>query len=198
MAVGDVYRVLDYQSMFGSQMLNVYYYEQVAAFTPDINESESFIQDWFTDMQPAILEVQNDIVTHPVLTISSLASFTDFWSTTNGGSGQVSGDCLPPFVAWAIRLNRVSRVVRNGQKRFAGVSESQQENGIVISGTPTTNLTLLAEKLATIIDHGGVPTWKPIIARIGPGDSVTAQSDVAGATFVGISSQATRKYGRGM
>jgi len=197
MAVGDVYRVLDYQAMFGSQILNVYYYEQVAAFTPDIVESESFIQDWFTEMQPAILEVQNDIVTHPTITISSLASFTDFWSATNGGAGQVSGECLPPFVCWAIRLNRVSRIVRNGQKRYAGVSESQQENGIIGTGTPTTNLELLAEKLATIIDHDGVPTWKPIIVRLAPGDVVTAKSDIAGGTVVGISSQNTRKYGRG-
>jgi len=197
MAVGDVYRVYDYQAMFGTQILNIYHYEQVAAFTPDLVESESFIQDWFTDMQPAILEVQNDSVTHPTITISALESFTDFWSADNGGTGQVSGECLPPFVAWAIRLNRVSRVVRNGQKRFAGVSESQQTDGIINTGTATTNLDLLAAKLATIIDHDGVPTWKPIIARVDNTGHMTASSDVAGATVVGISSQNTRKYGRG-
>lgn len=112
------------------------------------------------------------------------------------GQGTVVDGALPPFNAWAFRLNRGNATTRNGQKRFVGLPES-----LVAQGRPDSAATTLANALATalgdelIVDLGGDSwTFIPVIVREAPGYTVSVSQYVASVTFTGISTQNTRKH----
>lgn len=59
---------------------------------------------------------------------------TDFHilSPLSPDSGTVTSDALPPFCTASIQLNRTRTDVRNGAKRFCGVPEGHQNNGVFV------------------------------------------------------------------
>lgn len=117
--------------------------------------------------------------------------------------GAISGDCLPPYAAWGFKLTRTNALTRNGAKRFWGVPEGLQANGLP-TGLAIVNLPLIAENLATVIpfdltDWGFLEgTLVPAIVRKDETGAMTASQDVSTAQFRSITTQNTRKYGRGM
>lgn len=114
----------------------------------------------------------------------------------------VGGQGLMPFAAVGMRLTVATRTTRPGQKRFIGLTEGDNVNGIL-----GVDMIAAVEALSVKFDSTialGVPVatgvLDPIICRIdrATGD-VTASQLVTGHVInSNITSQNSRKYGRGV
>jgi hypothetical protein len=204
MATGDLYRVVDVQTLLGQQVLNVYFYKCIAAGSaPSLPTTlfglmyENILTDMFT--------VQSSQLTHNGGIITNEDNDDEFATVPTSDTGTISGDVMPPFVAWAIRLNRASRAVRNGQKRIGGVPESLVVDGVAASSILST-LTGIAVSMATILtDPVSGAAFEPRIVHrhtdAGPGgdppETPRADYGITSGVFVGVSSQNSRKFGHG-
>lgn len=104
--------------------------------------------------------------------------------------GNVDQECLPFFNAWAFQYNRSVSGQRSGAKRFAGVPESLQANGIV-NGAGAPLVANLATALQGDID-AGTETYTPVILhKTGP--STAEPHYIAGVQYKRISTQNSRK-----
>jgi len=156
-----------------------------------------------------LTEFGNTVLTAVLVTMSNQASFdsaigqevkggNNFDAKTYSAPGSVSGDCLPPFVAWDYTLLRSGVGERNGYKRFAGVPESSQVNGNPTTGART-NLDLAA---AALFGHvlNGTDEWVPVVrrTRIHHVAQVPPKYyNISNVSFSRIGSQNSRKQGHG-
>lgn len=136
MSVNDIYRVKLFQSfkIGGLEILNVFYYKQL---TPGVtSEGAAHLAGEFEAiLGPPIRNIQNEAIIWQSLEVANIIPGPDFVTNPyTNVTGQVSGESLPPFVTWSYRLNRSTSASRNGQKRFAGVTETSQDDGVPISG----------------------------------------------------------------
>lgn len=212
MAINDLYRVTLIQTydLDGPECRNVFYYKQI---TPGgVSEgADALLAAFQTGLYPDIDAIQNVVInTREIRVENIVAGFDNAVATFGVGTevGQRGGECLPPYAAWAFKLHRLSTAVRNGQKRFAGVSESDQVNGIA-TGTIIPLLNACASSLDKILG-GPVPdtaTYQPRIFRAAREEDtipakiipalLQADFDIADASFTGVSTQNSRKFNAG-
>jgi hypothetical protein len=218
MAVGDVYEVVAAQLYGTSTVLNVFFYEQIAIVVPaPPNTIASLLaEQWDEQVGSVIREIQNVDVVWDEIRCRNLFDSSDAGSYVVSDTGTASEtEGMGPFVATAFQLFGDNPAVKNGAKRFVGVVESWQADGIVTSAPIIAQGELVAEALATNVTAGDViptDTWAPVIVKRvrsgSPGayeyrlpESVgeTVLSRVASALLnVFLSSQVSRKYGRGI
>lgn len=198
MAVGDLWRIIDRQLLSAQQCLNVYFYEEMTSpteGTPADALTVAFIQS----IEAVIKNFQSSSCLHFQYEVTNLDDPDQFGTFSNATTGTVASEALPPFVAWAFRLDRASRLVRNGQKRIPGVPESLQVNGEPTSAAlALLNLgaVALGGDISAIAPNG---SWRPRIAhRLGTVPETYTPYAIAGASYSAISSQNTRKFGRGI
>lgn len=200
---GSLFRIKLFGEIHGQQTLNVFWYYR--AISPDTH-----------DAVDVVAAFENGVAAHWEALVSSawdgtlvecdeLTSLSNFFtSATNIGPGTASGESLGPFVCFDIRLLRTTKETRSGRKRIAGVTENQQNAGVLESGTLTT-LNLLAEDFddALAVDLENID---PVIVRqtrdpdTGELEPVTSWiynlvADAEGQT--NTTTQGTRKYNRG-
>jgi len=193
------YEILDGQELFGQDVLNVYYYKQVLGSGGTAADLKAAYQGY---MYPVLQAVQSVGLAHVAIAVRNLDDPTDFVIELVFPQvlGTVTGDSMPPFVAWAFRMNRTQLNVRNGWKRIGGVPEAGQNGGIPIAGyTPL--LDDVAVTMGANLVSAGV-TFEPRIMRktVTPGPpKITTYTDFPMGTvqFTSISTQNTRKFGRG-
>lgn len=129
---------------------------------------------------------------------------------TPGDTGAVGGQVMPPFVAWSFLQRRTSRVTRNGHKRVPGVPEASVADGVtVFSGTQLgffKNLFSLSQNVPSETVMGASGNIQPVIIGrtlnlfgIPPTYELdlTKVNFVAGLEYRAVSSQNSRKFGRG-
>jgi len=195
MASGDHYEILDFQELQGQECLNVYVYQATGSDVNAVNVKTVFNDGVAVHM----LDLQNEHITHTHIQVINLDDPTDFSDTVVEEAGNVSGDCLPPYDAFAIRFVRTSREVRHAHKRIAGVSESAQAQGTLNSGT-ITNLEAIAAFIAgPIVSSDPAITLTFKIWRR-PTLSAPQQFFDIGSYVVNtnVSTQVSRKIGRGV
>lgn len=108
---------------------------------------------------------------------------------------------LPPFCCVGVRLNVGTRVTRPGQKRFPGLLEIDQDNGLLASGVVSAALDTANYMIQTLTL--GAPalamTLSPIIVRKDAQGTVTAYQPIRSASVgLYVTTQNSRKFGRGM
>jgi len=204
MPSGDLYQLTDVQTYLGQQVLNVYYYKQIAE--PSVGVSNiALVRAWEDFVMATIGPVQNEGLDHVGVRVINLDNPDDFLLSPNSFAGTVSGDGMPPYVTFAFRLNRASRAVRNGQKRIGGISESSVGDGLVNPGLAT-NIAAIEVALGAIItDTISGASFQPRIVHLateaGPGGDppATPRADytISSVEFTSVSTQNTRKFGRG-
>lgn len=111
------------------------------------------------------------------------------------------GGLLPPFIAASVRLAVSSRVTRPGQKRFVGLCEVDNAGGVMAPGIRG-QYNLLAQyfvQTLTLPAPMAFTTLTPMIVRLNPetGAVVASQPVVSAYVNPNISTQNSRKYGRG-
>lgn len=119
---------------------------------------------------------------------------------TGTRSNLTQSERMPPFTATGVRLVVGSRATRPGQKRFANLAEGDQIDGN-ITGTALSSVTALMGVMTTTLTLGApaaTVTLFPIVTRKnGTGDVIASQDITGFIVNQRITSQNTRKYGRG-
>jgi len=197
MAIGAVYKVVDNQSFLGMVARNVYWYRQTEGTETD---AAALANLFAVNIMPSIVAFQTTLVTHDHIYVENQALAGDFYDLypTSGNVGEVAATTLPPFVALAFRLNRSVRGIHNGQKRYAGIPEEGVLNGI-LNPSYTTLVDTLAALIGSDLANGDLSLiYEPVIRhQTTPTSGVYGYIRVASAVFTRVSSQNTRKYGRG-
>lgn len=197
MAVDDKYLLKDKQTFRAQQVINTYYFVQTAG----AGTADALVAAFKADMLPELIAVQSTFLTHESIEVINLDDPTDFYEEALSASnvGTVSGEMAPVFVAWGYRLLRASRLSRNGYKRIAGVGEADLGDGDAASAALTRLNALATVMGGTITDTVTSSTWKPVImSRSGVAPNIVyTPNDVSGAEYISVTSQNSRKYGRG-
>jgi len=202
-AVGDHIELVAHQTMFSQQILNVFHYQVVSIETTITYEDifDAFDNQWNISLAPLL----STALILDTLTARNLTNEIDIADHISNFAGDVSGESLPPFMSYGFRFNRLSGITRHGYKRFAGVSESVV---LGIGHNPSFNsvITAMSEALAEGLVRTGTAAdfeMLPVIIGRTKNENDTYELDltrvngVNGVAFAGISTQNTRKVGRG-
>jgi len=198
MALNDIYRVTLVQVWDSDAPIafNVFYYKEIVS-DPTNNDSQGLADQFSLNVDPVIRALQTNIVSTIAINVENIipsADNTYLSYAPNTRQGIAGGEALPPYAAWAFRLNRNNSAVRNGAKRFWGVSEADQLAGVAIAAA----ITRLDACAAALAQTWGVPgstsLYQPRIFRAGrPSKTIPekiipamlqADFDVAGASYV--------------
>lgn len=217
MAVNDIYEVTDVQTLNSQQVLNVYFYEQRAAFVPLAGSTAQALADeWVESVLPAILACQTTDLVHVEVRVRNLFDASDAGIAVAGATGVIidAAGTLPPFNAFGFQLNTDNAGIRPGSKRLAGVAEFAQNDGVPDAAILVT-LNTAADTMAEPITGGLIiedDIMFPVVVqrvRTGvPGAYEYRLPETSGEATVGliietlvkmlITSQISRKVGVGI
>ncbi len=205
-AAGDVYQLIDFQLVDGQIVENTYFYRNgdvIAYSAHDLADS------YIGQVLPQVVAAQDESVLHTEIRVTNLYDDTDDWSESISvpGSGS-SGDASPIFNAVGFSLVQDNGSVKNGAKRYVGLADSLQTNGVIDDATFLAILSTLSAALTGTLDVGILAVWLPIIVKrilVGPGDyrlPANSGETVYGAITdailkVFVTSQTSRKIGVG-
>lgn len=206
LAIGDILQFTDVQSYLGQRMLNVYTY-RVDSFESLVDYDDLAQQFELLIITP-MLDLQVTTVEHETVLVRNLTSGVDIWEEPSGQTGGVAGEAFPSFVAIGIRLNRSTALTRHGQKRVGGIPEAAV-SGNGLAGAFVAAADVLATAMADPIVKTGTQDedfvlTPVIVGRYPIGDPNAGQYDlskvneVSSAQVVSVTSQTTRKAGRGI
>lgn len=163
MAVNDLYQLTDVQSYFGQECVNVWWFQQLQGVGDAMDLAEAFA----SERLPTIVGLQSNEVLHErivVVNYNNLSDFAELAPTAFNRGVRISTP-LPPFVAWGFKLNRPTRAIRSGAKRFVGVTE-----GDIAGNEPDPdfldNLQLAAEIFESTFTGAGENRYQPQIVRL--------------------------------
>lgn len=193
MALNDVYQVTDKQSMNGEVILNVYYFQQVNAAST-INQLFQLFRDGYID---SVTSVQSNTLGHTGIKILNMTDGLEFLEQDFNTpiDGNKSDARMPTFVSWTFKLERETRLTRNGRKAIAGVVETDTADNVPTVGA-LTELEAVADIIGAPLFDGIVPQFSPVIYREATTVPVIAPAvvnPIVGATFSNLSTQNTRK-----
>jgi len=201
MAVGEHYVVTlnAFNNISLEDVANVFVYEQ----TLGTGGAVELYNGFQTLLIPGITAILSDQWKGTSIEVYCLEDPTDYWTQLISSVGQLSGDMMPPYVSATFRYLRTSRAFGNGRKAFGPIPESEVTNGRATPGY-IASLDALAGSLEDpVTEITTSSTWLPVIWRR-PGTYVSGVvtppglfNRVGGVAFVDISTQNTRKFGRG-
>jgi len=198
MSAGDVYNIVAFGHMDLQLIINSYHYTKVTGSAP------TDLSALLADFASVVIQPVRAIQTTAMLWESVLCQDVDPTGLaatlvfSPAEAGNVSDESLPPFAAWSFLMKRTSRMTFNGHKRFAAIPETWQSEGVIASGH-TAAIAAVEAGLETIL-NAGTGTYKPCIYSTilnGVLRATPLVNPVDVAQFKGISSQNTRKFGRG-
>ncbi len=134
MALTDLYNVVHDMTYLGQKMLNVYQCERANA-----GETAQTVNDAFQNsVLPSIRAFQNNGVVHNELRIFNLGVSTDFGTFTLGAAtGQRAGTKFNAFVVGEVKFPSLNRAVRTGFKRYGGLVEADDTDGVLTGAVLT-------------------------------------------------------------
>lgn len=198
---GNVFELRVFGRLLNQECLNVYHYRQTSATAVE-NSSEDLIDAYREIVRDALLAVQSTQYTverYEAFNVSVVGP--DFYalSELTPVAGLRTGEVMSSFQSWGFRYNRATRLSRNGWKRLAGVSEGDSQNGVAIPGIISA-LGLAAAAMAQNISGTLYNvSFEPVIYRAietGTGQPPGA-FPINGVNYIRITTQNTRKIGRG-
>src|SRR6185436_3891596 len=135
-ALGDLIRITDRRTFLAQEVLNVYFY-RVTSITGLGTGYLDLMGAAFADLVvDPVAALQASDVSHSELFLENLSNGIDINTFTTGFPvvGAAGSDSLPPYASYGFQLIREDRTTRNGYKRFAGVTEANQTDGIYTGG----------------------------------------------------------------
>lgn len=191
----------------GDENLNVFHYQVYEQTGLDDlwQVGQGIIDSWAGELTSYLQDVISSQIVFDGMDIRNLTNTTEIFTGnfTDPFAGGVTGDVLPPFASWGFLYRRATTITRNGYKRFPGVPESLQANGVATSAA-LEDLNALATVLTGPIEASGITpgvydiSMLPRIVRKNTlGELVTSQP-VTAVDYRAIGTQNTRKLGRGM
>lgn len=208
MALYDVYELIDEQVQLGQKCLNVYFYENNNAGFGGL-QAQDLVEQWIDQFLPVLLPAQSAGVEHTNIRARNLYDSVDNYSLDVSEVGQSTGtDSLPNFTAVAVTLSQVNGSIRNGSKRFVGLTETDQTNGVITRAQFLLDLADLMDALSTYIFDGVSSVWQPVVVkrildggvyRLPENQGEAVLGGIAEALFsTVVTSQVSRKLGVGI
>lgn len=204
-AVNDVLQINDVQSYLGQLCLNVYFYRvDVAGSALTYQDVADYFQ---TQIVTEVVEIQNVNLVHTSTVIRNVTNGLDIFEDPLAITGGTSLEGAPSFTAASFRLLRATALTRHGAKRIAGIPEVYSL-GNDLNPTYSTQIAAVALALGNPVEVDSAGdldlTMTPVIVgRYPVGGPNAGQldlskvNDVAAAQFIRISTQTTRRAGRG-
>lgn len=211
MALNDIYRVIHTQEYGagGPRLLNVYYYEQTLPGDPEGAEELATLFDFYVKAQ--VKAIQNQIIRNVTIEVQNVIAGPDYFQLVLDPTTDIglrTGESLPPYATWAFRLARTTTASRNGQKRYSGVSEGDQNNGIAVGA-----MAPIFDQLEAVLDAplpSAAPNTTQYTPRIfrpaAPAKTIPAKTipaklqavfPMGEASYVALTTQNTRKFNQG-
>lgn len=136
------YNVVLKGKWYGSQdIVNSFYFEMHmdgGTLVGDDDELANIGERFWDAVSPELLAVTGDSVTYNTIDVFKAdgadVGASGFYTIPSGeGTGLIAGESLPPFVTWTFQYTRPDANFRHGYKRFAGVPETWQNGGNILS-----------------------------------------------------------------
>lgn len=187
----ELFEIRVRQEYLGQEMINVYYYTEDDAGS---GVSPASVCSVFNStVQRDVEAIQQDQVVGIDIRCRKFGGINETIVDISAQSGVRTGPAMASFNAWGFILNRETIDIRNGAKRYGGVSETDTE-GNNPAAIIVDELNTLADTLSMLLDVGGGDDIAPVIFRR---DSFTDPdwfgTRVAGAQFTSLTSQVSRK-----
>ena len=123
----DVYELVLSGRARQQAVKNIFYYRLTAGATG--SDALALANGFDLTIRPTISLGLSDQYLEQFITVRKLDSVTDFATQALSGTGSVTGDHLPLYVAVTVKLFRSDRSTGNGRKSFGPIGESQQADG---------------------------------------------------------------------
>jgi len=191
MTIGHVYQLIDRQGYLGQEVLNVYWYQAVLGAD---HTSADVIEAFTNDILPKLVDCQTSQIAHFQVDCVNYANPEDYTVGALSYSGTKSATVstsMPSYIALAFRLNRDIPGHRSGQKRIAGILDTEVDgNDYTGSLTP---LQLFAVALGNTIEgsYGEYALFvpkRPVTLGTNPTGYICSS-----VTFQGLTSQVSRR-----
>jgi len=171
MASGDVYLLTDIQTIGGSEVLNVYTYQQQAVLVATDVLSKILADNWVDQILPKIAYEQLSGLTHVGVSVKNLFDPSDFYDAVISVPG-AGDDSLasrdPNFTAVGIKFDRDTLAVRTGAKRIAGLNTAASTDGVITSSGDIAGLLDMCDYLSGPV-YAGLPIpdpiWFPVVVK---------------------------------
>lgn len=129
--VGDILQITIKHTLLGQNVFNLAFFE--VGVGSDTTIPLATYADKMRDSYVAtVMPILATDLSFQSLEIDNLTDGVSFASNTSSASGGTAGNPLPAFNAMTIKLNRATKITRNGSKRVAGLLEQNTEDGIII------------------------------------------------------------------
>src|SRR5476651_2330880 len=192
--VANVVQLILQGTCVTEETLNVFYYGSAT----NLDGLPAFIAAWIAAVMTTLQSAVGTSTLYSEVSAQGERGVTSFATQPISLSGFVSGDQLPPFATWDFTYVRGGALERNGYKRFSGIPESFQQNGVATGSGPgqvAALATVLNQDIPVVLD-----TWFPLIrrtkvhrlAQIPP-----VYYDKSSVVYSKIGSQNSRKFGHG-
>jgi len=157
MAVGDLYELTLTQDWRSREIANVFTLHQELAFIPVGGNPASVLATNFAiQVLPAISAWQPaDLVTIRIRARNLFSLSDDFTlELATVGGASLATQSLPIFSAVNFSFTGDNPAVKNGSKRFAGLSEDIQDDGVITNATFISQMNVLADKMEGYVEVG--------------------------------------------
>lgn len=202
---GDIVQIVARYFNLQVNNLNVFYYRMTLV---EANSDLAGLATAFdTDVLVPVKAIQSANGAWNLLTLRNLTNGIDIHEMPLAVYGTVAGEGMPAFVSWGFRLLRTNASTRHGAKRIPGVCEGSVAGNDPIAGINAALATAAAAMKDPITwpgdDTNAVEAEPVIVGRYPEGHAQAGQLDlttinpVANAQFVRVTSQVSRRYGRG-
>lgn len=206
LAVNDIVQITDVQSFLDQVMLNVYFYRIVSLET--LADYSDVAEAFDNIVRGVVTTIQALGVNHPRILVQNLTNGVDIHEQVDARTGENGGDGLASFYALGFRLVRTDATTRHGSKRIGGIPEAFVVGNALQSTGPTLANNIAAAMAADIVRSGTVDhdlVAEPVIVgRFPEGHAQEGQLNLAvinpvqAAQFIRVTTQTTRRAGRGV
>jgi len=195
-ATGDLLQITDFQTYLGEECLNVYYYRWFSAPTFDNSAYAPLLADFNAVVIAPVIDIQHYLLLHDRLEIRNLSNNLDFAALiTNvaGTRGTSDAQAMPSFNSAGFQLVRDSLIVRNGYKRYAGLSDDLMAGNNYSPGA--SEIADVITGLTSFLQIGLIDVAAPVIVKrpIDPPLLTYDYASVVSALYKGAGTQNTRK-----
>lgn len=191
MANGDLYRLVWSTTLNNQPIQNRFYFLQIAGLG---NVNDLMAEFKVSVIDPVMSELNDSLVNVDVLG-DNIDDLTDFGTLPLTGNGAQVGDALPSFAVYYVRLDRGDKTFKHGRKALSGISEADQNNGVIDGGRLAALQSAFSVFKNNLLD-ANANEWQPVLARrIAPeGQPVTwIHTPITNSILVKISTQNSRK-----
>lgn len=204
-SVGDILQITVVQTYLSQVMNNIFYYEvESVTGTPTYVE---VVGGFALDVLNSMNAIQSSAVANSRVIIKNLTNGLDIFEVPNTATGDRAGSGNPSFTSWGFRLIRSTGLTRHGSKRVGGVLEEDVSGNSPAAGIVSALSEFAGFCASPIAVDGaaGDTTINPVIVgRFPTGDPNAGELDlskinpISDAQFIRVTTQNTRKAGRGI